>query len=134
MDTLYGLERDVETCAAERGLNCVMDNDRFLFLDLDSDEQVLGFYNGLVALPWLQEHVTLMLVTRSQNGNHHIYTKLDKEYDKKTRILWQTLLGSDPKRAYLDSLRVELGLNTNSNVLFETDEELPRVEAFLNSD
>lgn len=119
---------DVYTLARERGVTAVEADDMHLQIDMDEPASL----KAIAAYEILKDETDMVvdsLVTRSQNGHHHVYVRLKHPLDLRSRIALQSMFGSDPKRELLSLMRIDI--RDPELVLFETEEELPRVLEFL---
>jgi hypothetical protein len=118
----------VADVAHDRGLNMVEADAHHLQLDLDKPRTA----EQEAALDILMRDTDLveaLLTTVSQHGKQHLYVRLSRALDLKTRVMLQAILGSDPRRELLSAMRE--GVRDPELVLFETDAEYPLVLSFL---
>jgi hypothetical protein len=72
-----------------------------------------------------------VLVTKSRNGNQHMYATLRQTTDVRHRVALQLAMGSDPIREVLVLKRLTEAPKRPPMVMFETPEEAQRVRQFL---
>lgn len=100
--------------AEELGLVVVLPNVRDIFLDLD---QAQDQYVMEALLPLLEKAgfpLILKKVTRSLNGNKHVYLESPADLTPETQLLLQACLGSDRKREILGYLALKTGVGCYS--------------------
>lgn len=125
------LDRDPFEAAAKEGLAVFIGSARLLLVDLDSDEAWDHFRTQVQRLGedgWVAE----VLVTTSKSGNRHAYCWLAEPIpDEGLRLALQAGLGSDCVRELLSCLRVLGDKDRPASVLFETEQEALKVQAWL---
>lgn len=126
----YRFDENPDQIAAERGQVVVYPRDNQLQIDIDSEEQLKEFWKRVDALGLFfvdvsdpdHEHADNSRVIKSKTeGHYHIYlTFTEQTFTEERRILWQSMLGSDPAREFLNFRRLLFGIE-RPNRLFEFD-------------
>jgi hypothetical protein len=93
--------------AEENGGEVIFPTPTQLYLDLDSEESVNLFLKNL---PMLDRHVTIdqygYQESRTPGRYHGIVELHHPVMSDMERVLFQTILGSDPKREFLSYMRI----------------------------
>lgn len=124
-------EAEAETVAKDLGLNLVEAPANVLMCDLDDKPSMDLFWERFGDLEELDAVIGKPLITTSKSGKKHGYIRLKQEFSPLERIGLQAVLGSDNKREFLSVRRVLGDLRDVASVLFETDEEIDKVRAFI---
>lgn len=125
-------ERDPAKVAEDLGLNLVESASDLLLCDLDTPESVKVFWDRFGDLEEIPDLIKgKPLLTISKSGKKHGYVRLARELNELERIGLQAVLGSDTKREALSVQRSIGKTRDGASVLFETDEEINRVRAFI---
>ena len=113
---------DPYTVARDRGLRVVRPGPKDIQLDIDTPEQLAHYTAQLELLNHLtQDQFSEVKRTVSPGGNTHVYVRSHRPLQPTTRIAFQTLLGSDPKRELLSMARLMVMGDDLCTVLFERD-------------
>jgi hypothetical protein len=109
---MYDCARNADEVAKERGQVVVYPLENQLQFDIDSDEQLKDFEQRIAdlesyeAMPAFQRQD----VPSKTPGCRHIYlTFPTKKFTEVERMLWQASLGDDPRRVYLNFVRLQMG-------------------------
>ena len=107
--TLRFKDIPVEEAAVKN--NCMVDipSSKELFIDIDSEADMDRFYSvlGMFAAKIGIESYVIGNSRSCTPGKYHIRVRLLHEIDDLTRVLFQTILGSDPKRELLSYMRIK---------------------------
>jgi hypothetical protein len=105
---LMSLHSDHAYAEAKKENNVVvLPEENQLLLDIDSPEAE-AVYNKNKSR--FITHIAVIINEErktSRGGNTHIYVTLDRNIDKRERVLFQLFLGSDPTREMLSQVRIE---------------------------
>ncbi len=120
-DCEYDWNRIIEQVAEDKGCTILRPKENELFLDFDTEEQWTGLDEKLADL--IKDHECPVAVTAwaSQSGaphRHVIVTFHNKTFTPGRRVLFQMLLGSDPKREFLDARRLFHGVSAENTTCF----------------
>lgn len=112
--TLTTAEAEVE--AASKGLIVCYPAPNEIQIDVDCEEIPEALEDKLAEMR-SHDLIEKVVRSRSQSGKHwHIRVFVTWELSDEERVMWQSTLGSDPTREWLNALRIALGVE--SSVLF----------------
>lgn len=120
-DCSYDWNRVIEVVAKEKGCIILRPAENELFLDFDTEEQWKGLEEQLADLINDRECPHSISETFSKSGapnRHVIITFHGKKFSPGERVLFQMLLGSDPKREFLDGRRLFHGVSAENTTCF----------------
>lgn len=109
----YALDKDARQVreAEKAGYKVVTGTPSTLLLDLDNVAAVNQYFKISEMLD--EKNPDLIQEEegwKSKSGNIHMVLKLGQALDLLDRLFLQQLLGSDPKKGFLDAYRMQLGL------------------------
>jgi hypothetical protein len=115
-----------EAEAESRGCAVVKPRPNELFVDIDSEEAMSTFRRQLEVFKRMHSHAIVRMGPSPSGlpGHFHIYVTLTRDVDAVTRILYQSLLGSDPMREILSYQRLDSG-DECPTLFFEKKELAP---------
>lgn len=118
--------------AKAQGFEVVESSPHTLLLDLDSDEAHDQLESRLGLLNKLHYHgFTLLEEWRSKSNNWHVVINVKARLNTQTRILFELMLGSDPKRAMFSLARLYETHPNKCSLLFKP---VKKSESFLTDD
>lgn len=109
---LYDCSRNAEEVARERGQVVVYPQDNQLQFDIDSPEQLEDFegrLRDLESYEAIDDYQRQDIESKSPGCRHIYLTFADRKFTEIERMLWQAALGDDPKRVFLNFLRLQMG-------------------------
>jgi hypothetical protein len=123
----YDWNRVVQEIAEEKGCKVLRPEPNQLFLDFDTDAEFQKLPDRICDLLKDRDCPFSMEEWFSKSGaphRHVILTFRSRTFTASERVLYQLLLGSDPKREFLDSRRLFHGVSAeNTTCFFEPKEE-----------
>lgn len=118
----YDFNRRIEDVAKNEKCSIIRPKANELFLDLDSEESYQDFQIKLWDFLKDREgcqHTVEEWFSRSGKPKRHIIIRFDsKTFTPSERVLYQLLLGSDPKREFLDGRRLFHGVTAENTTCF----------------
>lgn len=117
----YAWERVIERIAEQKNCWIQRPKENELFLDFDTEEQWIGLDEKICDLIKDKDCPHSVTVWASQSGpphRHVIVTFPKKKFTPGERVLFQALLGSDPKREFLDARRLFHGVSAENTTCF----------------
>ncbi len=120
-DCEYDWNRIIEQVAEDKDCTILRPKENELFLDFDTEEQWTGMDEKLADLIKDKDCPHAVTVWASQSGaphRHVIVTFRNKTFTPGQRVLFQMLLGSDPKREFLDARRLFHGVSAENTTCF----------------
>jgi len=120
---------EIRAIAKGKGLVPFVPTSTELFLDIDKGCELNTKVLTAIRLNFPELISKGYLITKSKNGNRHLYLRCAfMSCDK--RIAIQAALGSDPVKEALSIVRCVTGTGDTAIALFETPKEAKRVEAW----
>jgi hypothetical protein len=111
--------------AEAKGCNVVLPRPNQLFIDIDTHEDFLTFFEHRAMLDSIGEGGKVISDTPSKSGlpRRHIVLEFDRDLDNMERVLLQAVLGSDRKRELLSWIRIRSGASEHPTLFFEPKEQ-----------
>lgn len=118
----YDWNRIIEEVAEEEGCKILRPKENELFIDIDGEEQYAQFQEKLADLlkgKTDPKYSTEEWPSRSGLPKRHLVVRFEnKTFTPSERVLFQLLLGSDPKREFLDGRRLFHGVTAENTTCF----------------
>ncbi len=120
-DCEYDWNRIIEQVAEDNDCMILRPAENALFLDFDTEEQWLGLDEKIADLLKDKECPHSITAWASKSGAPHRHVVVafhTKKFTPGERVLFQMLLGSDPKREFLDARRLFHGVSAENTTCF----------------